>query len=738
MPHAFYILFGSTFAVAVCLSCGLLLLRGLRLHFYRGEERLLAFVTGAACLSTVVFILSALGLARKGAFLALGLAIIFAAARCGVFRPLGDDLPPLPRFWKILFGLVFTLYTVLYFFNAMAPEMSPDGSAYHLGFVAWYLREHGLVRITTNMYANLSQGIEMLYLFAFAFGRHSAAALVHFSFLAVLPFLMLSYAKRFGLPVAGAAAALLVYASPVVGKDGTTAYVDVAVAAIVFTLFYLLQIWDRERSMALFIPIGLVAGFAYAAKYTAFLAVPYALAFTSWKLYRARHNYWKPLVIISACALVMMLPWMAKNWIWVNNPFSPFFNRVFPNPYIHTGFEDDYSRAMQHYEGLKSYIDLPLELTVRGTALCGLFGPVFLLAPLALLSLRERVGRQLLLAGAVFGATYFCNIGTRFLIPAAPFFALAMMMVCSRAKAVPVMLVAFHAIFSWPPCIKIYSDARAWRLERILWKQALRIVPEDGYLNFKMPVYPITRVIEKMVPKGEKVFSFNQAAQSYTSREILVAYQSAFNNTLGEILWTPITEGYQPTRHLVFRFPPQPLRKVRATQTAEGKPDNWSIAEFRVFRGGVELPRVPQWRLRASPNPWEVQLAFDNSPVTRWRSWETLRPGMFVEIDFGKDEVVDTVRLECSRDQDKSRVKLEGQTTSGRWKLLAAAPEYVDLPSPLLGLRRAAAEEFKARGVRYILAWDSDYAATDLRTRTATWGITMLAERGGARLYRID
>jgi len=124
--------------------------------------------------------------------------------------------------------------------------------------------------------------------------------------------------------------------------------------------------------------------------------------------------------------------------------------------------------------------------------------------------------------------------------------------------------------------------------------------------------------------------------------------------------------------------------------------------------------------------------------VTRWRSWETLRPGMFVEIDFGKDEVVDTVRLECSRDQDKSRVKLEGQTTSGRWKLLAAAPEYVDLPSPLLGLRRAAAEEFKARGVRYILAWDSDYAATDLRTRTATWGITMLAERGGARLYRID
>lgn len=76
--------------------------------------------------------------------------------------------------------MVFTVYLAAYFTNAMTPERSPDGTAYHLGLVARYLREHGFRRITTNMYANLSQGVEMLYLFAFAFGRHSAAALVHF------------------------------------------------------------------------------------------------------------------------------------------------------------------------------------------------------------------------------------------------------------------------------------------------------------------------------------------------------------------------------------------------------------------------------------------------------------------------------------------------------------------------------------------------------------------------------
>lgn len=103
--------------------------------------------------------------------------------------------------------MVFTVYLAAYFTNAMTPERSPDGTAYHLGLVARYLREHGFRRITTNMYANLSQGVEMLHLFAFAFGRHSAAALVHFGFLATLPLAMLCYARRFAFPAAEVAEA---------------------------------------------------------------------------------------------------------------------------------------------------------------------------------------------------------------------------------------------------------------------------------------------------------------------------------------------------------------------------------------------------------------------------------------------------------------------------------------------------------------------------------------------------
>ena len=229
------------------------------------------------------------------------------------------------------------------------------------------------------MYANLSQGIEMLFLHAFVFGRHSAAALVHFSFLVALPLMMLAYEKRFGFPQPGAAGALFFFVSPVVGVDGISAYNDVAVAAILFAIFYLLQIWDRERTPALLVLIGLLAGFAYAAKYTAFVALPYALAFLGWKLYRAKQPVLRPLLNVTLLASLMIAPWMVKNWIVVDNPVSPFFNRLFANPYVHVSFEEEYAQGMRNYPDLKSHWEIPLEATMRGRVLGGLLGPLFLL-----------------------------------------------------------------------------------------------------------------------------------------------------------------------------------------------------------------------------------------------------------------------------------------------------------------------------------------------------------------------
>ncbi len=738
MPRAVAVLFGSLLTLACCSALGSLLLRRVGARLYRDEERLLGLVCGASLLHLLVFALCALQLARTGVFLGLGAAILLLGWRRGAFRrSSAPTFPALGRGSRWLAGAVFSAYAFLYGMNALAPEMSPDGSTYHLGLVARTLREHGLGRITTNMYANLPQGVEMLYLFAFAFGRHSAASLVHLGFTLALPLLVLSYGRRFGLPSAGLCAGLLVLCSPVVGVAGSSAYNDVAVSCVVFATFTLVRIWSAERREGLLVPMGLLAGYCLAAKYTAAPALLYAGAVVLGKAVRPGTRWLRPVATFAACVALMVVPWLAKNWLVVGNPLSPFANRLFPNPNVRISFEREYVEGMRRFGDPKSAWEVPFDLTVRGARLGGLLGPVFVLAPLALLATRRREGRRLLLAAAVFALPYANNIGTRFLLPSLPLLSLALALALQPFRGGLPALALAHAVLSWPSVLGLYSAPHAWRLEGIPVAAALGWLPEAEVLAARHPGYVVARMLEEFVPPGEKVFSYSGAADAYTSREILVAYQSGFNTNLAEFLFAALHADSAPRQGLRFDFAERPLRGLRLVQTGEGDREQWSVAEWRILRGERELLRSPEWRLRADPNPWDVQLAFDNSPVTRWRSWQALSPGMFLEVDLGAERRVDGALVETLKGRDGGRVRLYGRRERGDWALLDDEPRASDLPAAG-GLRRAALEEFRARGVRYLLAAPHDPIAEDLRLKSRQWGIRLLAERGGTRLYAID
>ncbi len=737
MKTVFAILFGAGFAVAVMYSLGLLLLQVLKLDFHKQERRVFAFLSGAACLSFLMFAVLTAQVARRGVFLAVGIAAVALAVRFGrgVSR---DPLPPLNRVWAVLFWCIFGLFTCAYFFYALAPEVSPDGSSYHLGVIYRYLRAHGFYRITTNMYANLSQGAELLYMFAFAFGRHSAAALVHLSFLVVLALSMTFYARRFGFEGAGVTGALLAYLAPIVGFDAASAYIDLAVAAVLFGIFYLLQIWDEERRPGLLILIGLLAGFAYAMKYTAFLALPYALGFVAWKSWRKTGRLLRPAALVAGCAFVMIAPWIIRNAVWYGNPFSPFYNAWFPNPYIHIGLEQDYRFQLAHWNGVTNWLEIARQVTLRGDKLQGLIGPVFILAPIALLALRWKQGRQLLLAAGLFLATYPANIGTRFLIPALPFLSLAMGMVLVNWRLMAPLVVVAHAYASWPENLNTFCSPYAMRIfHEIPVEAALRIEPEEKYFARRLPGYFVARMIEEKVPPQSKVLSYSGWPESYMSRELLNSYQAALNNNLCDMMWGAKNADWQPTRRLTFKFPLRTLRRVRVVQTAGKSTDRWSISEFRVLSGARELAREPQWRLLANPNPWEVQAAFDNNPMTRWRSWQAISPGQFVQVDFGRAEQIDSVALVTTPDQWAARFRLEGQGQTGPWQPLAGEPEASTIPAPA-NLREMIVRELRWTGIEYLLLRDDDYIADDVRAHRREWRLNEVAQKNGAHLYKID
>ena len=715
--EALSIWFGAGFTIAVCIGFGSICFGRVLKHW---PER---FVTGAALLNLAVFFLCCVQLAYPVVFAALGTVILY-------FWLKGEGLRrPSLRISNYLLAAVFAAYFILYFFNAMAPEASPDGSTYHLGLVGRYLREHGFHPITWDIYASFSEGIEMLFLVAFAFGKHSAAATVHFAFLVALAWQMVLYARRAGFPTLGICAAVLVFASPLAGKDATSAYNDAALACVAFTLFSLLQAWDEERAAKLLIPIGLIAGFAYAIKYTGGVAIVYAIAFVAWKTRRSREV--RPALTVGLAAALVVAPWLVKNWLWVHNPLSPFFNHLFPNSFVTTWFDNDYRRYLSLYN-LTSRWQIPWAVAVKGQ-LVGVLGPVFLLAPLALLALPRREGRQLLLAAAVFGSTYFGNIGARFLIPPLPFMAMAMMLgLANRTLATTVALI--HAVLSWPSLIPRYALPGSWSLYEFPYRYAMRFRPAAEYLRSHLPDYDVDGLIDRVTEHGTTVFTYRAVPEAYTSRRLLVEYESASNHIDSLILSTGFLRDWRPTWRAGFSFPRQSLRGFRLVQTRAGQ-RQWRIHELRAFNGGAELPRVA-WAVTARPFPWGIESALDGNLVTFWECGDVLAPGSYVEVRFAAPQDLDSVLLETSPNQPELRLELYGETASGEWKRLSSDPDIFTANVP--DLRGAAVKELRRRGIGYLLLFESDELSKAVREGGEAAGMEEVGQSGGARLYRLQ
>ena len=169
----------------------------------------------------------------------------------------------------------------------------------------------------------------MLFVPAFAIGRHSAAALVHFAFTVALALAMLAYGRRIGKPWAGAAGALLTFASPVVGAAGSAAYVDVATAAIVFGVFYWTEIWDEHavnRRASSADPGGAAGGLRLCGQVHGVSDRDLRAGIRG----VARQAPAEPVLLVAGCALIMAGPWIARNWIWYQNPLAPFGNSAVP------------------------------------------------------------------------------------------------------------------------------------------------------------------------------------------------------------------------------------------------------------------------------------------------------------------------------------------------------------------------------------------------------------------------
>src|SRR5262249_52647143 len=274
------------------------------------------------------------------------------------------------------------------------------------------------------------------------------------------------------------------------------------------------------------------------------------------------------------------------------------------------------------------------------------------------------------------------------------------------------------------------------------WRAALHNEREADYLRHEFPLYNIGVRIDDTVPRGQRVMILTGMAESYTARELVGTYQSALGELLADRLGLPIFRDNQPTWNIRLEWPTRELEAVRIIQTASHETELWSIHDLVLFSGSATVKPQSSWRLRARPNPWDAAMAMDGNPVTRWRSWWPLYPGMFYQVDFAGPMMLSAVELRCSSDQYHIALAVEGRERNGRWSPLDARETRTLLDGPREPLRKLATQELKRYGVDYLLT-DLDggglqMIARDIEKDPAAWGLTQMWEYGPMRLYRIE
>lgn len=205
--------------------------------------------------------------------------------------------------------------------EALAPAMGFDALVYHLTLPAEFVRQGRLSLTTWNPYWGQPLGSEMLYMWAIALGRPPSAAVLGWGIGALALLGAFGLARSFG-PLAGwgALAALL--------AGGTTvallgeAYADFPAMLYGGACVVVLDGWRREPHSRGPWWAGVLAGFAFGTKYTGAVVLPSAVAMLAVSL--GFRRVFRPMLAMTAGALLASAPWLVKNLFVTGVPLYPF------------------------------------------------------------------------------------------------------------------------------------------------------------------------------------------------------------------------------------------------------------------------------------------------------------------------------------------------------------------------------------------------------------------------------
>jgi 4-amino-4-deoxy-L-arabinose transferase-like glycosyltransferase len=306
----------------------------------------------------------------------------------------------LPHRWTALYLGAVALLALLV---ALLPPTDWDGLFYHLTGPRLYLGAGRIVGGVGIPHLSFPALMEMLYAWAMLLRGDVAAKLLHAVFGLLLAGLVYLIAHRFLSPKAAWPAVTVFASMPMVGTLAGWAYNDLSLAFCQLASLYAFiksqvsnpksQIADRRwwtANSRWLVLSGIFSGLALGLKYTGFVAPLTVSVLLLWRALCVRRNPLRPLLAFAVPAVLIALPWYAKNWAFTGNPVYPFLFGLFDGQYW-----DNFRAAWYSAAGTGIGLRWPTLLALPWLATLGLrdvnywdgrIGPLFLLfLPLILL-----------------------------------------------------------------------------------------------------------------------------------------------------------------------------------------------------------------------------------------------------------------------------------------------------------------------------------------------------------------
>ncbi|MBI3977605.1 MAG: hypothetical protein HY331_05400 [Chloroflexi bacterium] len=451
--------------------------------------------------------------------------------------------------------------------RALTPSVESDAVTYHLGLPKIYLEQGRFLPLPHLGGDGYPFTVEMLYLLGLAFGSEIAPRLIHLGFAGLTALALFRFfAAREGRP-AGRLAALVFLALPATLPIASWAYVDIAWAAFQVLAVLALLAWSETKEPRLLILAGLHTGFALGTKLLALHLFVVAPLVVAWALWRRWRRMLVSLAVFGVVAVAAGSPWYVKNWLWAGHPLYP-HTRATPASFVQDVLLKVGEPPVETASGVGivpgtgqsplDYALLPLNVFLRSDAFTNghaptVFGPLLVLAPLALALPATRSTRLALAIGALLFVLWGRGYQeARYFLPGAALLAgvagVALARLLERFRGRP-LAPAIQAAVLIAMLLAAYDQAEATltRLDllagRRIWAPPTAFLfgaeSRDQFLSDRYPDFAALQYLNTATPADARVlFLGTWAGGYYADRPFL-------QGSLLDLAWlVPTPKGY--------------------------------------------------------------------------------------------------------------------------------------------------------------------------------------------------